>query len=90
MGLALDFLDSVNVEPGLFLYTLKVFSRDRASFEERLTNCKLDVQPFAVFILKCPNPPHFRTSVALDHFLFSRGCSESDLKTVLIISAEPQ
>src|SRR5208337_1221113 len=72
MGLALDFLDPVNVEAGLVLYTLKVFRRDRASFEEHLTDRKLDVQPFAVFILKCPNPPHFRASVALDHFLFSR------------------
>ena len=74
MGFALDFFDSVNVEVGLSFYTFKVFRRDRPSFEEHLADRKLDIQPFAVFILKCPDPSHFRTSVSLDHFLFSQGC----------------
>ncbi len=69
LGLLLDFIDSANVEIGLFLYGGEVFRRNNFSFAKRLANREFDVEPLAVFVFGCPDAGHRRIAVTIYHYI---------------------
>ena len=70
LGLALDFIDALDVEggaPGLGPDRLRGLFRNDAEFRQRIGRMRLDLEPDLEARLRLPDGGHFRTGVARNH-----------------------
>ena len=69
LDLALDFMDALQIEAGMFAKQARRLWRHVVRFGQRFGGGQLHFQPLAIFVLLAPDARHLRAGVACDHLI---------------------